>query len=389
MKALATAPRQMPRSGIREVMELAAGLPDVIHLEVGEPDSNTPTPIIEAALEAARAGFTKYTANAGFRSLREALVVKLAVENGLRATPDEIVVTPGAVCALASAVFATVDPGDEVLIPDPGWPNYVSMVRLAGGVPVRYPLRRGNGYVPAVDDLEPLVSPRTKLAFLNSPANPTGAVYPEATMRALVDLAVAHDLYVLSDEVYEAFVFEGRHVPAARFDRDGRVISVFGFSKTYAMTGWRLGYAVASGEVAALLAKIQEPLVSCASAVTQKAAEAALRVPREGQEATCRAYRARRDRVVEILEPAGLLAAVPRGAFYALVDLSGLSRDSSALARELLLEERVAAAPGETFGTEAAGMIRISLAASEEALEEGCRRIVRFANRRRPGYHGG
>jgi aspartate aminotransferase/aminotransferase len=296
---------------------------------------------------------------------------------------DQVVVSPGAVCALASAVFATVDPGDEVLIPDPGWPNYVSMVCLAGGVPVRYPLPRVAGYLPAMDTLRSLVSPRTKLIFVNSPSNPTGAVYPEATVRELVEFGAEHDLYVLSDEVYEAFVFEGRHEPAARFDGDGRVISVFGFSKTYAMTGWRLGYAVASIEVATLMAKIQEPLVSCASSVAQKGAEAALTLPRAALQPLCDTYRGRRDRVVEILGPHGLLTAVPRGAFYALVDLSAVGRDSNAIARRLLTEERVASAPGETFGVEAAGMVRISLATATELLEEGCRRIVRFVERHR------
>jgi aspartate aminotransferase/aminotransferase len=366
-------------------MELAAELRDVIHLEVGEPDSNTPDSIIGAALEAARRGHTKYTPNAGMRTLREGLSRKVEIENGLRVTPEQIVVTAGAVCALATAVFATVDPGDEVLIPDPGWPNYVSMVVLAGGVPVRYVLPRAGGYLPDVEALRTLVSPRTKLLFVNTPSNPTGAVYPEATVLALVEFAAEHDLYVLSDEVYEAFVFEGRHEPAARFDQDGRVITVFGFSKTYAMTGWRLGYAVASPEVATLMAKIQEPLVSCASSVAQKGAEAALAMPREARPALCETYRARRDRVVEILGSRGLLPVVPRGAFYALVDLSAVGPDSNTSARRLLTEERVATAPGETFGTEARGMVRISLATATEPLEEGCRRIVRFVERHRSG----
>jgi aspartate/methionine/tyrosine aminotransferase len=383
MKPLARAAERMPRSGIRQIMELAAGISGVIHLEVGEPESNTPDEIITAAFAAAREGYTKYTANAGFPTLREAIAVKLRTVNGLGVRADQVVVTPGAVCALSSAVFATINPGDEVLIPDPGWPNYISMVVLAGGIPVSYPLVRENGYLPSMIELQQLVTPSTKMILVNSPSNPTGAVFTEKVVRELVQFAVDHDLYVLSDEVYEAFVFDGDHVPFASYDSDGRVISVFGFSKTYAMTGWRLGYAVASPEVAALIGKLQEPLVSCASSVSQKGAEAALTLPPSAWQSVREIYRGRRDLIATILAPAGLLACVPQGAFYALVDLSGVGSDTNDLARQLLTEEQVATAPGETFGSRATGMVRISFAGSTKFLEEGCERIVRFAERYR------
>jgi aspartate/methionine/tyrosine aminotransferase len=383
LKPLAKVPVNMRRSGIREVMELAAGMEGVIHLEVGEPDSGTPPEVIEAAFAAAREGFTRYTPNAGLPSLRNAIAAKLERENGLSTTAANVVVTPGAVCALATTVLATVEPGDEVLVPDPGWPNYDAMVRLAGGAPVPYPLRRESGFLPDLDVLDRLVGSRTKLIITNSPNNPTGAVFPEPTVRALVDFAAAHDLYLVADEVYEAFTFEAPHVPAARFDPDGRVITVMGFSKTYAMTGWRLGYAVAPEPVAAVVTKLQEPLVSCSSAVAQKAAEHALAMPPAAVAAVSRDYRARRDAAVQILEPAGLLPSRPAGAFYAWLDLGGAGADSYALARDLLREKRVAAAPGESFGAGGRGMLRISLATSRDDVVEGCRRIVDFAGRPR------
>ncbi len=382
MKTLSTVASSMRRSGIREIMELAAGMPGVVHLEVGEPDFNTPPAVISAGLTAAAGGFTKYTPNAGFGALRDAIARKLRQQNSLPATAEEVVVTPGAVCALATAILATVNPGDEVLVPDPGWPNYVTMTCIAGGVPVTYPLQRERGYVPDVEVLERLVTPRTKLLLVNSPGNPTGAVFPRETVAALVALAARHDLYVLSDEVYEDFVFDGRHETAAQFDRDGRVISVFGFSKTYAMTGWRLGYVLARPPVAALVGKLQEPLVSCASSVSQKAGEAALLLPRSEVEAMRAAYQTRRDLVVDLLGAADLLASVPRGAFYALVDVSAAGVDSYAVARDLLARERVATAPGETFGALGAGTVRISFATSADLLAEGCARIVRYVKAR-------
>lgn len=382
MKPLSQRARSVTASGIRVIMELAARLPDVIHLEVGEPDVVTPQPIIEAAAAAARAGFTKYTAAAGLPSLRAALAEKLRLRNDLRAAPEQIVATPGSVFALASAVLAVVDPDDEVLIPDPGWPNYVGMLTVAGATPVRYPLVRAAGYQPDLPALAGLITPRTKALIVNSPSNPTGAVFPPATIRALVELASRHDLYVIADEVYEEFVYEGEHAPAARFDRDGRVISVFGFSKSYAMTGWRLGYAHAAPQIAESVARFAESFVSSASSLSQKAGEAALAGPQDVVARMRESYRRRRDIVVEILQPQGLLAATPHGAFYALVDLSSVSTDSMALSRTLLEDQRVATAPGESFGRLGAGMVRISFAAERAQVEEGCRRIVRFARAR-------
>lgn len=382
MKPLAQRAQRLRSSGIRQMMELARQLPDVIHLEAGEPDVNTPDGIIAAAVEAARAGFTKYTPTHGFLSLREAITRKVRERNGLAVSADQVVVTPGAGFALAAAIMAVVDPGDEVLLPDPGWPNFTSLVQLFDGRAVPYPLRRANGFVPDPAELRNLIGPRTKVVILNTPANPTGAVYPPEITRAIVALAEEHDAYVLSDEVYEEFVYEGIHQSAATFRADGRVISVFGFSKSYAMTGWRLGYAVASPEIAAAMARLAEPLISCPSSVAQKAAEAALAGGIEEIARMRASYGARRDLVVQMLAPEGLLAAVPRGAFYALADVGGLGMDSMSIARHLLEEEHVATVPGDAFGQEGTGLLRLSFATAPALLEEGCRRLVRFARRR-------
>jgi aspartate/methionine/tyrosine aminotransferase len=367
----------MRRSGIREVMDLAAGLPDVLHLEVGEPNFATPDHVLEAAARAAADGFTKYTANRGLASLRETICGKLERVNGIRATPDQIVVTTGGVTALMETLIALTDPGDGVLIPDPGWPNYEMMAAVVGADVRRYPLDPAKAYEPDLDRLDELASdPRAKVLIINSPANPTGSVWSPETMARVVALAARHDLWVISDEVYEEIVFEGRHVSPSTIDDGGRVISVFSVSKTYAMTGWRIGYLVASEPMAALVAKVQEPVISCPTAVAQKAAEAAIGGPQECVALMRTAYRERRDLAVDALRRDGCLASEPHGAFYILADVSSATRDTYALARRLVAEQGVAVAPGETFGPAGAGLVRLSLATDPVVLAEGIRRLT-------------
>jgi aspartate aminotransferase/aminotransferase len=369
------------RSGVRVLMEMAAQVPDCIHLEVGEPDFPTPPHIVEAAYEAARQGFTKYTSNAGLPSLRETIAAKVRRANGFTCSPDQVVVTPGAVAALALGVLTVAGRDDEVLIPDPGWPNYQAMVALAGARPVRFTLHADHGFQPDPDEIASLVTPRTKAILVNSPGNPTGGVFSPEIAEGLVRLAARRDLYVITDEVYEAFVFEGEHIPLGRFDGEGRVLSIFGFSKTYAMTGWRLGYLVATAELAARAASLLEPFASCASSVSQKAGEAALLGP---QDCVCQfrdAYRVRRDLVRDTLAGTGLLAAVPRGAFYALLDVSPTGLTAMDFAKALLEKEKVAVTPCESFGPAGAGKVRISFATADDLLKEGLSRIARFARR--------
>ena len=381
MKPLSGIFEHFTRSGVRVLMEMAARYPDCIHLEVGEPDFPTPAHIVDAAYKAAREGFTKYTSNAGFPSLREAIAAKVRRENRFACTPDQVVVTPGAVAALAIAVLTVAGRDDEVLIPDPGWPNYQAITALAGARAVRFTLHADRGFQPDLGEIEALVTPRTKAILVNSPGNPTGGVFTREVAEGLMGLAARRDLYVVTDEVYEAFVFEGEHVPLGQLDSDGRVLSVLGFSKTYAMTGWRLGYLVATTELAARAASLLEPFASCASSVSQKAGEAALLGPQDCVRQFRDAYRARRDLVRDALAGTDLLAAVPRGAFYAMLDVSRTGATAMDFAKALLEKERVAVTPCESFGPHGAGRVRVSFATADHLLKEALARIARFARR--------
>jgi aspartate/methionine/tyrosine aminotransferase len=368
----------MRRSGIRELMDLAAGRPQVLHLEVGEPDFSTPPHIVAAAIEAAQLGYTKYTPNKGLPEVREVMAAKLAQFNGLSVSPEQIVITTGAVTALMESLIALLDPGDAAFLPDPGWPNYEMMAATVGARIIRYPLDPADGFELDLERLEALINRTSgaKLVVMNSPANPTGAVFSPSTVQGLVELAQRAGLYVLSDECYEQIVFEGRHVSPATFDEDGRVISVFSLSKSYAMTGWRIGYLTASDEVTDLVAKVQEAVISCATAVAQKAAQAALDGDQSCVKHMRTAYRTRRDRIAGMLDQHGLLVGRPAGAFYVMADTSGATDDTYEFSRRLLIEHEVAVAPGETFGSRGKGTVRLSLAAEESVLAEGTRRFI-------------
>jgi aspartate/methionine/tyrosine aminotransferase len=357
-------------------MELAATVPNAIHLEIGEPDFPTPPHIVEAAVEAARGGYTKYTASRGIPSLRDALVEKLQRKNQISANANDVLFTVGGVQALFNAFMALVEPGDEVLIPDPGWPHTEAMIRLAGGRPVRYPLRPERAFEPDLDALEDLAA-RTapKAIYVNSPGNPTGGVFDRSTMQAICAIAERSGAWLVSDEAYESLTFGMEHVSPASILPE-RTFSVYTLSKTYAMTGWRAGYLVTPLGLGAEVTKIQEPVISSPTAIVQKAAEAALRGPQDVVAEMAAAYRERRDLVVNLLDGTGLLPAAPRGAFYAMIDISAAGQDSRTFARWLVTEKGVAVAPGSTFGPSADKAVRISLAAAPALLAEGVRRLA-------------
>lgn len=365
------------RSEIRVLFDAAAADPQAIRLEVGEPSFKTPAHIVEAAAAAARDGWTGYGPNGGLAGLRELLSEKIRRVDGFAAPPDQIVVTPGGMNALFSTYLALIEPGAEVLIPTPGFPNMDEMVRLLGGVPVFYPLPAEDGFLPDPERLESLVSPRTALLFINTPSNPTGAVFPARLVEDLVDLCNRRDLWLLSDEVYDQLLLapEAEHTAAARFDGEGRVITVYSFSKVYAMTGWRVGYAAAPPPVAGLLSKLQEPMVSCPSTISQKAAEAALTGPQEPIEAMAEAYRRRRALALEACGRAGLRAVDPAGAMYMLIEVDPGGRTMLDFCLDLLKTRRTSAAPGSVFGPGGEGYVRISLAAEERDLAEGLARL--------------
>jgi aspartate aminotransferase/aminotransferase len=363
-------------------MELTHGRTDVVHLEVGDPDFPTPQHIVDAAFQAAYAGDTHYAPNAGLPELRELAANKLRSLNGVPAEVENVLITPGSGEALYVTALALLNPGDEVLLPDPCWPNFEQIAIAVGARPVRYPLDRRAGFIPDVEMLRALVSERTKAIVLNSPGNPTGGVYPEQVVRAIVELAEHRGLWLISDECYEQLIFEGTHVSAGHLGGLHRTVVIHSFSKTYAMTGWRVGYLACSEELAKRIARLQEPIVSCASTVSQRAAIAALSGPQEFVAEMRESYRRRRDLAVRILGPSGLLAAKPRGAFYALLDI-GEDVDTTEFAKWLVEAARVAVAPGETFGPGGRGLVRISLAASDSDIEEGLGALVAAQSRKR------
>lgn len=368
----------LPRSAIREIMSLAAGKPDVIHLEVGEPDASTPPHIIEGAFKAAREGWTRYSSNAGLPALRKKVAARVSNRWKTEVSDSRIVVTTGAVGGLYSALMSVLDPGDEVLIPDPGWPNYEAIAHLAGATPLRYGLKIERSFLPDMAEIRRLTTPKTKAILINTPGNPTGAVFPRALMQALVDHVRDSGIYLVSDEVYEDIVFEGEHVSAGAFDAADRVFVVSGASKSFAMTGWRLGWLVCPPQLAGVATGLQEPVTSCASTISQKAAEAALDGGDESVRALCQTFRRRRDLVVELLREHDLLPVVPAGAFYALVDISRSGQDSLGFCKRLLEAKSVAAVPGITFGPQSDRYIRIAFTIGDEDLKTGLTRLLEF-----------
>jgi aspartate aminotransferase len=376
LPAISAGPAEAAHSGIREVVELALVTPGCIRLEVGEPSFPTPSHIVDAAIDFARKGQVKYTATAGILSLRERLVAKLDRVNGITAGVKNINCSVGGVGGIAAAIAALVEPGDEVMLPDPAWPNYRLMLAWAHGVLVPYPCPPSSKFLPDPKEIEKRITPRTKLIIINSPSNPTGALFSRKLLEELVDLAVKHNLYLLSDECYDEVILDGEHHSPASFCTDGRIISVFTFSKTYAMTGWRVGYVVANEKISDSITKVLESNSSCLPTVCQMAAQAALDGPREPLHQMVAAYRERRDLCVGLLDEAGMLISRPQGAFYIMADVSGSGMDSREFAFDLVKTKQVAIAPGTAFGESARGAARISLASSPEDLSVGIGRMI-------------
>lgn len=354
--------------------EIARQIPQVIRLEVGDPDFVTPTHIIEAAAKAALAGYTGYPPSAGYPSLRELIAEKVTRRNHLDTNRDEVVVTTGAGGGLFTTLLALLNPGDEVLVSDPVWPGYLAQIHLQNAVLKRFPLDRNRGFALDPDALEHAIGPRTRVLIINSPCNPTGAVYSAAELKRVIEIAERHDLWVISDEAYDEIILDGEGLSLATLGGRDRIITVFSFSKTYAMTGWRIGYVVASAELAATIGKMQEPVVASASALSQKGAEAALQGPQDVVGRMVDSYRERLDLAMELLDGEGIGYVRPRGAFYLMVDTSPAG-DSLEFAQRLLREEQVATVPGSAFGPNGEGMVRVSLASSRQNLEIGLKAL--------------
>ncbi|HSE94659.1 MAG TPA: pyridoxal phosphate-dependent aminotransferase [Methylomirabilota bacterium] len=370
----------VPGSLIRHMYDLGQATPGAISLAVGEPDFPTPAHIVEAGRQALLDGFTRYSPNAGYLWLREAIAEKLRKDNGLDVDPaSQVFVTVGAMEALMLTFLVALDPGDEVLITDPSYCNYEGQITLAGARPVFVPTDPDRDYLPPVEALEAAVTPRTRAILVNSPSNPTGAVYPRDLLHAIAEVAVRRDLLLVSDEAYGALVYgDVRHVsPGAFPGLAERTVSIFSFSKEYAMTGWRVGYLTGPASMLKVMATVQEEMASCVNAAAQRAALAAVTGPQACVETMRQAYERRRDLVVRRLNAIpGVRCPRPDGAFYVFPDVRAITSDTKSLAERLLFDHGVVVSPGEAFGPRSAGFLRLSYAASESALVEGLDRLT-------------
>lgn len=385
MPSLAAHIPSVPGSGIRRIYELAAELDGVISLGVGEPDVPIAPHIAAAAKAAWDRDDTDYNPNGGILPLRHAIVDKLAAENAIPAEVEQVWVTIGATQAIHLAMQLTLAGGDEVLIPDPGYTIFTMNARMLDARPVPYSLTPERSFLPSIDELEALITPRTRMIIVNSPSNPLGAVFPREVLEQLLAFARRHDLWILSDEVYERFTWGGPHVSLAALDAETassggegveRVFSVFSFSKTYAMTGIRVGYLVTPPGLSATMRSMQEASISCVAMPDQFAALAAIQGEQSHVADAAAHYRANYRAAAEALTARGIHYLEPTGAFYLWVDVSYTTEgDVAAWAERFLLHELVAVAPGSAFGRSGEGWIRLCLAATEADLLAGIARL--------------
>jgi aspartate aminotransferase len=360
---------------------------EVIHMEIGEPDFPTPSHIIQAAYQAMLEGYTHYTPSAGLMEVREAIAKDARRRLGIPVTADQVVVTPGAKPVIFYTLMALVGPGDEVIYPDPGFPIYASLISFCGAQPVPLRLDPARGFHPDLEEVERSLSPRTRLLILNSPHNPTGAVLSREELEAVASLLQRWEqVYVLSDEVYRAILYNGQHHSIASLPGMAeRTIVVDGLSKTYAMTGWRLGWGIFPRELVEPVVRLVVNSVSCAPAFVQKAALAALEGPQEWVQAMVAEFRARRDLLVQGLRSLpGVACPLPEGAFYAFPDIRGTGLTSQEMERRALEEAGVALLAGTAFGQYGEGCVRLSYATSRENIVRGLERLEALLRRARP-----
>ena len=358
----------------------AEGL-DIISLSAGEPDFETPESVREAAIRAMNAGFTKYTPTSGIKELKEAIVEKLQNENGVKSSIEQVVVSCGAKQSLYNSMMVLLEPGDEVLLVAPYWMTYAEQAMLAGAKPVAVHTDAANGFIPTYDQLREKVTPRTRAIVINSPCNPTGALFDRETIKAIAQLALRHDLWVIADEIYNRLVYSGEATSIASLGSDiaERTVTIGGCSKTYAMTGWRIGYASAPKPVATAMASLQDQVTSNPNSFAQKGAVEALRLPSDQIEPMRAEFQARRDLIIDLLRGIpNVQVSKPEGAFYALPNVSAYlnnkMKDDICLVEHLLEKAQVATVPGTVF--EAPGHIRISYAASRDNIRKGIERIA-------------
>jgi aspartate aminotransferase len=352
----------------------------IVHLEIGEPDFDTPASIRDAAIRAIQEGFTHYGPSAGLPEVKEAIAAYIAKDRGLSVTPDQVVITPGGKPIITFSILATVDPGDEVIVPNPGFPIYESIVRFAGAKPVPIVLREERDFRFGAADLEAVLTPRTKMVVLNSPHNPTGSVLSPKDLDEIAALLRDRDVWVLSDEIYSKMIYEGEHQSiATRPGMAEKTILLDGFSKTYAMTGWRLGYGIMQPALAKHVAWLATNVYSHATSFVQRAAPTALGGKQDEVAAMVAEFRRRREAVVTGLNAIqGVTCAKPAGAFYVFPNVRGLGMKSAEVETALLEEAGIAALSGTAFGSHGEGYIRFSYANSIDNIREGLRRFEAF-----------
>lgn len=360
--------------------ELAQQGVDVVAMTAGEPDFQPPAHVLAAAHEAIDKGLTKYTATEGMLPLREAVAAKFQRENGLSYTPEQIIVSSGGKQVLYNAFMAILNPGDEVVLPAPYWVSYPAQIQLAGGVTVPVQTEAASGFIPDPEAIRRAITWRTRAMVINSPCNPTGAVYPAEVIKALAELAAEHDLWLITDDLYEHLIYEGSFTTAAQFYPE-RTLIVHGASKAYALTGWRIGYGAGPKPLIAAMNRLQGQVTSNASAVAQYATIAALNEvdkTRAFIDMTKQAYQERRDVLVTGLNRLGLKAPLPHGAFYVMTDTTPLHQDENEAALLLLSRAHVGVVPGTDFG--APGQVRLSYATNLESIHKALERIARLLN---------
>lgn len=380
MSFISNKSQKTPHSVIREMFALQTGLDNVISFALGEPDFTAPQHVIDATVASLQRGETHYTPNAGIPALRQA-VSDLYKRRGLDYKPSEVLIGAGAISMLNLACTAMLDIGDEVLVPDPGWANYVGLMMQVGAVPVPIHLKEENGFMYDVADLQAALTPKTKMILLNSPSNPTGGVASADNLRQIADFAKANDLYILTDEIYRELLWDDE--PYTSIDgfpgMKERTVVVDGFSKTYAMTGMRLAWAVAPEEVIVVMTKLLENVLSSVNEGMQWGGVAALNGSQECVEEMKRQYRRRREIIVEGLnDMKGVSCLMPKGAFYAFPNISKLGIPSREFAMRLLKEKHVVVVPGTGFGEGGEGFVRLAYATSEDNIREGLRRMKEF-----------
>ena len=372
----------LPFSEIRVMMEKATRMQkngeDVIHMEIGRPDFDTPEVIKQAANRALANGNVFYTSNYGTPELRQAIADKLKRDNNINYEAEEILVTIGVGEGTYAAVAAFTEPGDEILVPDPVWLNYIHVPHFFGAVPVSYKLREENDYQIDLDEIEGLITEKTKMLVINTPGNPTGVVQSMATLERLAEIAKKHDLIVVSDEIYEKLVYgEARHISIAALPgMKERTITLNGFSKCYSMTGWRLGYVAAPVEFIKAMVRVHAYINTCAPSFVQEAGITALEKAEPDVQEMVKEYQRRRDYIVSAINAIdGLSCKTPGGAFYIFVNIKSLGKTSAEMADYLLENAKIAAVPGSAFGPQGEGYIRLSYACSYERIVEAMERL--------------